>query len=241
MKGNTPYLKVSSFMDPSFTDPSNTSVIVAYHSVLSDYLTQFFTENKDASDLIIDIRGNGGGSPKIWEDYLYGLLAAPDQTHQWTITGGFPMGGLNDYVWQDAYPLSPDQAGWAGDFAAGALDRFDRVFRETYTEQSSLNGIGYKGKIWLLVDGGTFSAGDQFTVFCEQTGFATVVGTPTGGAGMDSRIESFPLPNSGLLISYSAWCGINQDGTCNDLVGTAPDIDVGEQNALDVVLAQIGQ
>ena len=63
-----------------------------------------------------------------------------------------------------------------------------------------------------------------------------------GGNGMGCEPFQFALPNSGLLISYEAFCGFNDDGSCNHIVGTKPDIEVKEgQTALEACLAAIAE
>ena len=41
--------------------------------------------------------------------------------------------------------------------------------------------INFKGKIYLLVDKDVFSASESFASFAKDSGFATLVGEPTGG------------------------------------------------------------
>ena len=79
-------------------------------------------------------------------------------------------------------------------------------------------------------------------MFCKETGFATLVGSRTGGSGAGSFPLWFALPNSGLLISYEAYYAFNDDGTCNQVVGTKPDIEVKNgQTALEACLEAIRQ
>lgn len=43
-----------------------------------------------------------------------------------------------------------------------------------------------------------YSASESFAVFCQETGFATLVGSPTGGDGIGALDPVFlQLPNSG--------------------------------------------
>ena len=39
-------------------------------------------------------------------------------------------------------------------------------------------------------------------------------------------VNYYTLPNSGLLIRFDAFYFLNEDGTCNDLEGTHPDIEI---------------
>jgi len=96
----------------------------------------------------------------------------------------------------------------------------------------------FKGKAWLLIDGGVGSAAADFTKSCKSAGLATLVGSRAGSGGSGQPIF-LPLPNSGLLVFFEDVVGINDDGTCAAFVGTAPDIDVSGADALDVCVEQI--
>lgn len=94
--------------------------------------------------------------------------------------------------------------------------------------------------IWLLTSERVYSASEYFAVFCKDTGFATLVGTPTGGDGVGLMPFMHALPNTGICFQFSAQNGLNLDGACNEEFGTAPDIAVTpDQDALEVCLAAI--
>lgn len=185
--------------------------------------------------VVIDIRGNAGGNPSSWSQDLVAntldhqisysvpvLLTAGREaqnffepyTRQNQLTL-FPTSGLNPALPEDARFFT----------ACGELRQFfpSRVPRL------------HQGKRYLLVDKGTFSAGDTFAQFAKRTGWATVVGQPTGGAGFESPML-FVLPASGLIISLPYYAALNPDGTFNRVTGTVPDVVVPEgQDALKVV------
>lgn len=101
----------------------------------------------------------------------------------------------------------------------------------------SENIVNYTGKVWVIVDKHVYSSSDSFAAFCKKTGFATLVGTQTGGNGLGTIPLVAPLPNSGLLIRYECSSGYNDDGSCNAIVGTTPDIEIEpNQDALGVCL-----
>lgn len=47
------------------------------------------------------------------------------------------------------------------------------------------HSVGFKGKIYLLVDGAVFSASDGFASFAQNSNFATVIGERTAGDGIN--------------------------------------------------------
>ena len=97
------------------------------------------------------------------------------------------------------------------------------------------NPVGFKGKILLLVDNAVFSSSESFAVFAKTTGWATLVGTDTGGDGIGFDPIPLVLPNSGLIIRFPGEMGLNPDGAVNEEVSTKPDIYV-EQTLEDFLL-----
>ena len=62
-------------------------------------------------------------------------------------------------------------------------------------------------------------------MFCQATGFATLVGSQTGGDGIGALDPILMrLPNSGILIQFTMMYGLNPDGSSSEEAGTAPDI-----------------
>jgi len=230
VKGNSPYITIKSFGFPP---------IIEYLEYAAERLIEFFEKNKDAENIIIDIRGNRGGNTFIWSEGIVKPLISDTLTSLHML--GFINGGLNTYLWGGEYPVNlPDD--WRNYFPnVGDILRFDTISLSE-NEYSDNISVGFNGKIWLLVDGSSASASDAFAVFCKQTGFATVIGTQTSGTGTGAGSPyAFPLPNSGMLIYYEPWYVFNEDGTCNQIEGTEPDIDVGDRDALDVVRELIAE
>lgn len=59
----------------------------------------------------------------------------------------------------------------------------------------------FHGKIWVLVDEYCYSATDALVWFCKETGFATVVGTKTGGNGKGAQPYMMALPYATITQS----------------------------------------
>ena len=98
----------------------------------------------------------------------------------------------------------------------------------------------FHGKIWLLVDRYCCSATEALACFSKETGFATLVGTKTGGSGKGAAPYYMALPYSGLIVAYEPYLSFNTDGTCNGTSGTAPDIVTEEgSDALETCLMAI--
>jgi len=58
----------------------------------------------------------------------------------------------------------------------------------------------------------------------KQSGFATIVGEPTGGGalGIDPFIAA--MPNTGIVFAYSSMYGVDTLGRSNEEFGTVPDV-----------------
>lgn len=177
-----PYVKLSTFSD--WTDDTYAA------------LSQFFSTIKDQEHLIIDIQGNGGGSTNAWGKGIVSALAG--KTVESNYLNCAKAGTLNlaldprfterrgDYMespgvyeddsWQEDFPyVQPEY-----------VEGMDLFFKNTIRVEPSDTSINFQGKIWVLIDKECYSAAEGFTAFCKSTGFATLVGTETGGSGLTS-------------------------------------------------------
>lgn len=224
---NIPYIKIPSFM--GWTDDTYASVAA------------FFSEIQDREDLIIDIQGNSGGDSGAW---LYGLAPLLEkETYTWSELFGAKSGTLNQWFNPDLSEGAYKDDSWQEDFPyirPESVAGIDILWKAPYRSEPDQTQGPFKGKIWVLIDKGCYSAADEFAVFCKETGFATLVGETTGGNGIGAQPYVIALPYSGLLIYYEPFIGFNRDGTCNGITGTQPDIfPEGNQSALQVCIAAI--
>jgi len=110
------------------------------------------------------------------------------------------------------------------------------------TIHPSKKSNGFNGKVWLLTSPIVYSSSENFVMFSKNTDFATLVGTPTGGDGGVADPILFSLPNSGLIIRFSMFYGLNSDGTGNEANGTIPDIKIdNDEDALARTLLEINR
>lgn len=199
-------------------------------------LTKFFSEISQYPNLIIDLRGNSGGSDNYWINLLaysnikksasserYFLFKLNETTKPY-ITSILPNDMIRDFSQIKGNKLF-----------SSYTDKFSNYVVSKITVSPSPNP--YAGKIWVLVDENIYSSSENFVIFCKNTGFATLVGTSTGGdGGMDPMLVS--LPNSGLITRFSVFYGLNAEGTGNEANGTLPDVLVeNSKDALDKCLS----
>lgn len=85
----------------------------------------------------------------------------------------------------------------------------------------------------MLVDDGVFSSSESFAAFCKGSGWATLVGSYTGGDGIGIDPVMVTLPNSGMVVRFPAILGLNPDWTANEEFHTRLNALV-EMNAEDL-------
>ena len=110
----------------------------------------------------------------------------------------------------------------------------------------------FKGKVYVLIGGKTFSAGSSFALFCKNQGI-TLVGEETGGsyytqAGGYPIIYTLPNSNIKALISFVKISRYTKDETVKKGIGIVPDIEIPltvkhliekKDSQLDYVIKQI--
>lgn len=230
-KDKIAYLKIDSF-DYNLIDKSGSII------------TDFYKEINNYENLIIDITENGGGATDFWNK----LLVAPNITepiinttyilHKLGDNNKKYINGFNDITKLPSIDKLPEFK----NINKEDLKIFDTFFKSDDEIKPLGKEKAFKGKIWLLVSPNVYSSAEGFAVFCKNTSFATIVGTPTGGDGIGSDPELISLPNSGLIVRYSGSYGINSDGTGNEEFGTTPDIISPDgETALDTCLKEIAK
>lgn len=188
--GQTPSITIRSFEEPAFED-----------SALS-----FVTANKDSPALVIDIRGNGGGSTPM---RLIRALMNVD----------YPS-------WKEATPLR-----MGVDVAIEHIERFatlkaaDRP-NATYSWSARLNRAdetAYQGKLFILHDIGTASAAEDFLMPFKATDRATLIGETTSGSSGQPLIAR---PFDKAVFTVGAKREIFPNGDRFEGRGIDPDIAV---------------
>ena len=231
-EGEVPYLRIESF--------------VQWGDTAQARLEGFFSSISQEEHLIIDVRGNQGGSDYTWKVGIVPFLAQQEFEFNWF--WGAKSGSLNlmvepefdksrgyitrytDDSWQKDFPyISPDM-----------LTGIDVFLKVSNTLSCTDVPDKFHGKIWVLVDEYCYSAAEMFVCFCKETGFATLVGTQTGGSGKGAEPYNMALPYSGLIVRYETYLTFNLDGTFNGIYGTVPDIVPEEgRGALETCLMAI--
>lgn len=211
------YLKIGSFAG-QYIEQDRESIL------------KFFRENADAPYLLIDIRGNGGGSSRYWSynlvgpnleeekfaPYLY-LTPYGERAQDFMKIDILQRSALNENLDElKKFPSFNQQdlaPGWywgedSGYYAAPQFE--EKVF---------------PGKVFLLVDSETASAADAFAYFCKKTGFATVIGMENAkGTGPGGNHVMDRLPHSNLVFQYRPVLALDMDGSAIEEFGIEPDV-----------------
>ncbi len=190
--------------------------------------------------LIIDVRGNGGGSRAVINELLPYFMA-PDEAPR-VVNAAFarlrtgqpankPEGYLKNrflypaatWPWSDAekMAIARFQAGLKLEWSPPPSGFSDmHVF--VVPAQLPRGGHRYDRPVLVLMDSGCFSATDIFLGAFKGLRNATLLGTASGGGS--GRTSSLVLQHSGLKISYSTMVSFQPDGRLYDGNGVQPDV-----------------
>jgi Periplasmic protease len=244
-KGKVAYIAIHSF--DTFNMDEDMKIIKPYLEQINNY-----------KDLIIDIRGNGGGNTRYWEENIVPMLInKPLEEERYLVYRGGDF--LKPFVQEriEGKPVVKDEIGGyenlgpISDIYNENLKNLPPELKEDFkyyikigSKYEPKNSVGFKGKIYLLVDKQVFSSSEAFAVFAKSTGFATLVGAKTGGDGLGTDPAVCSLPNSGYVFRFTKEMGLVADGSCNFEKKTEPDIevpatinsDISKDEALQTVL-----
>jgi C-terminal processing protease CtpA/Prc len=183
-------------------------------------LIEFYKSIKDYPYLIIDIRGNGGGTDNYWQKNIVEPLISQTKSAE------FAMAYKGEYIKPfligrgiTTKPISNLPQKFSSKYVL-EMERFTATSRTVKPQ----NSVGFSGNIYLLVDDYVYSSSETFAAFSKGTGFSKLVGTTTGGDGIGIDPCVMALPNSGLVVRFSLDMGISGDGMVNEKAHTKPDI-----------------
>lgn len=216
---------------------------------------------KNARGLIVDVRGNGGGSREALLELMPYFMNI-GETHignvaAYRLYDEFPEGHLatEHFMYRESDPRwNKSERRVIDDFKSGfvpewsiPVDEFSDWHYLLLSKQDEDPRYFFDRPVVILIDSGCFSATDIFVGAFKGWRNVTLMGTPTGGGSARSVTEE--LPNSGIHVSLASMASFQPDGQLFDGRGIQPDVYVepspesfligGRDNILDKAICLI--
>ncbi|UZR95236.1 S41 family peptidase [Chondrinema litorale] len=182
---------------------------------------QFFKtlDEQGIENLIIDVRTNGGGEEMIGAELLTYLV-----DHEFTVYKHVKAETL-DFTFLNKLPDADKPDFSDKDYVktdSGYYKVEDKILEAMYPQKKN----HFKGKTYIIANGGSFSATSIFLSLAKTHGAGVIIGEESGGTfeDVDGRWRvNFTLPNSGVSVSFPAW-SLRINATGGDrLRGVIPD------------------
>lgn len=180
-------------------------------------------------NMIIDVRGNGGGSDVTYyplKPYLYTQKVTGDRMQFWATRDNaekFALMGKNkNFPWS-----------WRmyGKYMARRLRRHEGHFvgkAGTFTERVK-HPKKYPLRVAVLINGGCASSCEEFVLFARQSKKTTLIGQPTGGVLDYGNLHFLDFPDPRFTIGYpTSRSNRVAAGRPVDNIGIAPEIRLTE-------------
>jgi C-terminal processing protease CtpA/Prc len=235
LDGNVGYLRIASMEDDDkFLDALDASMAAF----------------RDTRGLVIDVRGNGGGSRAALVRLFPYFMTTDDEPHVANVAAArlapaekanAPEGFLADrwlfpptssrYDARDRAAIDLVAARFVPEWkpAAGAFSAWHYL---VLRRASNPKAFHYDKPVIVLLDADCFSATDVFlAAFAGRPGITLVGQTSGGGSG---RAIPFRLPNSKLILRLSSMVSFRADGRSIDGRGVEPDVKI-EPDAGDFI------
>ena len=203
--GKVAYIRIPSFMSPEFEKRA----------------LELLREFRDAAALIVDVRGNMGGSTP--GDLTEALM---DRPYRWW-TESTPM--LLPF-----FRFQASRGGWQ-------YQPFDRPEFLWRSREQQPPKDGFKGNLALLVDGGCHSSCEDFTMPFKDNRRALIAGeTTAGNTGQPYMLDL----GDGMTLMVGAKREMFPDGSRFEGVGIRPDLEIAPalediRQGLDAVLEAV--
>lgn len=175
---------------------------------------------KNISNLIIDIRNNGGGDSRVGDVLLSYISSEPFIQFD-----------------KELVRVTPLTSKLLGDTGIEPMFIFAEEDSTNYVRPRSIQDGHYTGNVYLLTSNNTFSSAGSFSWVFKECGMGKVIGEETGGMNVcygDICVYKLPISRLATTISYKRFWQFRADE--NDIHGTMPDIAVPAADALDTAL-----
>lgn len=241
--GNIPVIAISSF--PQASEPPWVGFSEAIRNTLN------------APAIIVDLRGNGGGDSTRAHEMASTFLGR-DLEEDWVReivceTAEAVALQINTYeniIWKNyrsknlAPPMELVQIletlkERAESLATRPLSDSKTIHQQVPREMTNLPDLGFKNKIFVLIDPATISSGEWTALYLKKHPNAILVGENTYGMIHFGNTGRLQLPHSKLSIQLCMKINELTDGRFFEKTGIAPDVPVSNKDSLDYVISEL--
>lgn len=216
--GDIAYLHPGCFYNPQGNGSVKIDNKLLENSEYLQFLDSSFTEihNRKAKDLIIDLRGNPGGSATFSNPMVAFFATKP-------FVGGSKLcikaSEVNKNFWKDlndSYPLFVDIKKEVLAHENGA--RFEVSLSKYQPRKDSLR---FDGNVYVLINRFSFSEAIVISAMMQDYGFGKIIGEETSPV-MYANARQFKLPNTQMTVTCPEAYFVRPNGD-TALKGTVPD------------------
>lgn len=200
------------------------------------FLEGMFKDLKDNNieNLIIDIRNNEGGNSALGVELLSYMSKEPFYLYNQVLCKSSEL-SKKQYAEDSSIPEKTKEAFMQT--KKGEIIYTDLSKDLLYPKDVSLQ---FKGKVYLLTSGKTFSSAADFASAFKYFKLGTIVGEQTGGMTVSAgEVIGVSLPNSQLDLNITTSEFINVGAVKGERSGVIPDIQVNPIDADQFAVKQI--
>lgn len=223
LEGDFGYLRIPAMAD-------DTEFLTGLHRAMESFA--------DTNGLVIDVRGNGGGSRDALRLLFPYFMRADDPPYVANVAA-YRLPGNVDSAVRGGYlanrALHPAGARVFDEAARASVLTLAASFVPEWTPPAGAFSAWhylvlrpdpalktYERPVVVLVDGGCFSATDIFLGAFAGWRNVTLLGEPSGGGS--GRSQTIVLAHSGIRLKASTMASFRRDGRMYDGNGIAPDV-----------------
>jgi hypothetical protein len=182
--------------------------------------------------LIIDVRNNEGGLPYYFyenlirpfldESVTYNHVAGIRRKYRDNLKKSVLKTLRRDCSTKKVHVVRTEEI-----YAPEGFDPKEFIFYRLTRRLEPRNRYNFDGSLYVLINGGSFSAADDYANAVKRIGFAKLIGRNTSGScAAYIAPPVIRLPASGMIFRVETELVINPDGSINELFGTPPDIEL---------------
>ncbi len=201
----------------------------------SSEIARSMTQFKETKGLVVDVRGNSGGTRDALRQLASYLMSSDDLPRVANVARYrlHPDFGTNHL---DARFMYPENSSRWSQSEKQAIATFQKEFKPEWNppdeqfsdwhymvlNRSDDKDVYYYDKpVVILMDSGCFSATDIFLAGLKGWRNVTLLGTASGGGS--ARSATFKIPDSGIRVVIASMASFQPDGQLYDSNGVQPD------------------